>query len=251
MEFDILTLFPDLFKPFLEEGVLGRAVKKGILDIRLTDIRSFAEGRHKVTDDRPYGGGNGMVMKPEPIYQALNSISRGGTDSSVILLSPQGIKFNQSLAWELSASNHIILICGRYEGVDERIISAKVDLELSIGDYVLSGGELGALVVIDAVSRLIPGVLGGEKSNLEDSFEGGLLEHPHFTRPRNFMGQEVPEVLLSGDHEKIRLWRRKESLKRTLQKRPDLLKETALTREDQTLLGEIKSEITGLGILEK
>jgi tRNA (guanine37-N1)-methyltransferase len=251
MEFDILTLFPDLFKPFLEEGVLGRAVKKGILDIRLTDIRSFAEGRHKVTDDRPYGGGNGMVMKPEPIYQALNSISRDGTDSSVILLSPQGIKFNQALAWELSASSHIILICGRYEGVDERIISAKVDLELSIGDYVLSGGELGALVVIDAVSRLIPGVLGGEKSNLEDSFEGGLLEHPHFTRPRNFMGQEVPEVLLSGDHEKIRLWRRKESLKRTLQKRPDLLKETALSREDLTLLGEIKSELTGKDMSDK
>jgi tRNA (guanine37-N1)-methyltransferase len=245
MKFDILTLFPDLFKPFLEEGVLGRAVKSGILDISLIDIRSFAEGRHKVTDDRPYGGGNGMVMKPEPIYQALNSINRDGADSSVILLSPQGIKFNQSLAWELSAGRHIILICGRYEGVDERIISAKVDLEVSIGDYVLSGGELGALVVIDAVSRLIPGVLGGESSNLEDSFEGGLLEHPHFTRPRNFMGQEVPEVLLSGDHEKIRLWRRKESLRRTLQKRPDLLKETVLSPEDAALLREIKSELTG------
>jgi tRNA (guanine37-N1)-methyltransferase len=244
MKFDILTLFPDLFKPFLEEGVLGRAFKSGILDIRLTDIRSFADGRHKVTDDRPYGGGNGMVMKPEPIYQALNSINREGTDSSVILLSPQGVKFNQSLAWELSAGSHIILICGRYEGVDERI-SAKVDLELSIGDYVLSGGELGALVVIDAVSRLVPGVLGGERSNLEDSFEGGLLEHPHFTRPRNFMGQEVPEVLLSGDHEKIRLWRRKESLKRTLQKRPDLLKKMALNGEDLILLEEIQLDLAG------
>jgi tRNA (guanine37-N1)-methyltransferase len=245
MKFDILTLFPDFFKPFLKEGVLGRAVKKGILDVRLTDIRSFAEGRHKVTDDRPYGGGNGMVMKPEPIYQALNSIAREGTDSAVILLSPQGVQFNQSLAWELSGRSHLILICGRYEGVDERVISANVDLELSIGDYVLSGGEPGALVVVDAVSRLILGVLGGERSNLEDSFEGGLLEHPHFTRPRNFMGQEVPEVLLSGDHAKIRLWRRKESLKRTLQKRPDLLKETTLSREDQNLLEEIKSELAG------
>lgn len=244
MKFDILTLFPDLFKPFMEEGVLGRAVKKGILDIGLTDIRSFADGRHKVTDDRPYGGGNGMVMMPGPIYQALNSIDRVGTDTSVILLTPQGKRFNQSLAWELSARKHIILICGRYEGVDERIISSHVDLELSIGDYVLSGGEIGALVVIDAVSRLIPGVLGGEKSNLEDSFEEGLLEHPHFTRPRNFMGQEVPDVLLSGDHAKIRVWRRKESLKRTLQKRPDLLKDKILGQEDLALLKEIESNKT-------
>jgi tRNA (guanine37-N1)-methyltransferase len=244
MKFDILTLFPDLFKPFLEEGVLGRAVKKGLLDVSLIDIRSFADGRHKVTDDRPYGGGNGMVMKPGPIYQALNSIERTEVQSSVILLTPQGLKFNQALAWELSAMKQIILICGRYEGVDERIISGNVDLELSIGDYVLSGGELGALVVVDAVSRLVPGVLGGERSNLEDSFEGGLLEHPHFTRPRNFMGHEVPDVLLSGDHEKIRVWRRMESLKRTLQKRPDLLKDKTLGQEDKALLKEIESKPT-------
>jgi tRNA (guanine37-N1)-methyltransferase len=243
MKFDILTLFPDLFKPFLEEGVLGRAVKKGLLDIKLTDIRSFADGRHKVTDDRPYGGGNGMVMKPDPIYKALNSIERDEARSSVVLLTPQGVRFDQSMAWELSARNHIILICGRYEGVDERIISGHVDLELSIGDYVLSGGEVGALVVVDAVSRLIPGVLGGERSNLDDSFEGGLLEHPHFTRPRNFMGQEVPEVLLSGDHEKIRIWRRMESLKRTLQKRPDLMKDKELGQEDISLLKKLGSNL--------
>jgi len=247
MKFDILTLFPNLFMPFLEEGVLGRAVKKGMLDIRLTDIRSFADGRHKVTDDRPYGGGNGMVMKPDPIYQALKSIERTEDQTSVILLTPQGIKFDQSLAWDLAGRKHIILICGRYEGVDERIIAGHVDLELSIGDYVLSGGELGALVVVDAVSRLIPGVLGGERSNIEDSFEDGLLEHPHFTRPRNFMGQEVPDVLLSGDHERIRIWRRTESLKRTLQKRPDLLKDNALGKEDKALLKEIETKLADKG----
>jgi len=225
MKFDILTLFPDFFLPFLEEGVLGRAVKKGILDIRLTDIRAFADGPHNVTDDRPYGGGNGMVMKPDPIYKALKSIENTEDPATVILLTPQGRKFDQAMAWDLASRRHIILICGRYEGVDERIVSGHVDLELSIGDYVLSGGELGAMVVVDAVSRLIPGVLGGERSTVEDSFEDGLLEHPHFTRPRNFMGQEVPEILLSGDHEKIRVWRRRESLKRTLQKRPDLLKD--------------------------
>jgi tRNA (guanine37-N1)-methyltransferase len=247
MKFDILTLFPDLFKPFLEEGVLGRAVKNGILDITLTDIRSFAIGRHKVTDDRPYGGGNGMVMKPGPIYQALTSIKRTEEASSVILLTPQGVKFDQAMAWDLADKKHLILICGRYEGVDERVITGHVDLELSIGDYVLSGGELGALVVVDAVSRLIPGVLGGEKSNMEDSFEDGLLEHPHFTRPRNFMGHEVPEVLLSGDHERIRVWRRMESLKRTLLKRPDLLKDRVLGKEDQALLKEIKTKLADKG----
>lgn len=240
MRFDILTLFPDFFPPFLEEGVLGRAVKKGILDVRLTDIRSFADGRHKVTDDRPYGGGNGMVMKPGPIYQALKSIERNGDDAITILLTPQGRKFDQAVAWDLAGKSHIILICGRYEGVDERIISGHVDLELSIGDYVLSGGETAAMVVVDAVGRLVPGVLGGERSSTEDSFEDGLLEHPHFTRPRNFMGQEVPDVLLSGDHERIRIWRRKESLKRTLEKRPDLLKDRTLGEEDKLLLKEIE-----------
>ena len=247
MKIDILTLFPDFFRPFLEEGVLGRAVKRGILDIRLTDIRSFADGRHKVTDDRPYGGGNGMVMKPGPIYQALKSIERTEDSTSVILLTPQGRKFDQDMAWDLAAKGHIILICGRYEGVDERIVSGHVDLELSIGDYVLSGGEPAAIVVVDAVSRLIPGVLGGEKSTVEDSFEDGLLEHPHFTRPRNFMGKEVPEVLLSGDHEKIRIWRRMESLKRTLQKRPDLLKDRVLGEEDKALLKEIETKSADKG----
>jgi tRNA (guanine37-N1)-methyltransferase len=234
MRFDILTLFPGLFTPFLDEGVLGRAVKRGLLDIRLINIRSFARGVHKVTDDRPYGGGNGMVMKPGPIYRALNSLGRVKGESLVILLTPQGKTFDQSMAWELARWSHLIFVCGRYEGIDERIRTRHIDMELSIGDYILSGGELGAMVVLDAISRLVPGVLGGERSNLEDSFEDGLLEYPHYTRPRNFMGEEVPAILLSGDHEKIRAWRRAEAIKRTHERRPDLLKRPALKEEEDT-----------------
>ncbi|MFZ7111352.1 MAG: tRNA (guanosine(37)-N1)-methyltransferase TrmD [Desulfatiglandales bacterium] len=239
MRFDILTLFPGLFSSFLHESIIGRAFKKGLLDIRLTDIRSFARGGHKVTDDRPYGGGTGMVMKAGPIFRALESIERDLKDSLVILLTPQGRTFDQDTAWELSQVQHIVLICGRYEGVDERVRTGPVDLELSIGDYVLSGGELGAMIVVDAVSRLIPGVLGNEESTREDSFEDGLLEYPQYTRPRVFRDKEVPEVLLSGDHEKIRIWRRTEALKRTLQRRPDLLKAARLKEEDRAILARL------------
>ena len=242
MRFDVLTLFPDLFSSFLKESILGRALSKGLVDIGFTDIRNFGRGPHRVTDDRPYGGGNGMVMKAGPILRALESIERIGKKSHVVLLTPQGQTFEQSVAWELSRQDQLILICGRYEGVDERVKAGHVDRELSIGDYVLSGGELGAVVVIDAVSRLIPGVLGGEKSNLEDSFEDGLLEYPHYTRPRVFHGMEVPSVLLSGDHEKIRLWRRAESIKRTLQGRPDLLKRARLNPEDKAILDRLQGK---------
>ena len=242
MRFDVLTLFPDLFSSFLKESILGRALSKGLVDIGFTDIRNFGRGPHRVTDDRPYGGGNGMVMKAGPILRALESIERIGKKSHVILLTPQGQTFEQSVAWELSRQDQIILICGRYEGVDERVKPDHVDRELSIGDYVLSGGELGAVVVIDAVSRLIPGVLGGEKSNLEDSFEDGLLEYPHYTRPRVFNGMEVPSILLSGDHEKIRLWRRAESIKRTLQGRPDLLEKARLNPEDKAILDRLQGK---------
>ena len=241
MRFDILTLFPDLFSSFLGESILGRAVKRGILDVRLTNIRDFAHGPHNVTDDRPYGGGNGMVMKPGPIYRALQSVERTHEQSVVILLTPQGKPFEQPTAWELAGREQLILICGRYEGVDERIRTSDIDLELSIGDYILSGGELAAMVVIDAVSRLVPGVLGGERSNLDDSFEDGLLEYPHYTRPRIFNDQEVPAVLLSGNHEEIRLWRRTESLKRTLERRPDLLKKARLKDEDRAILANIET----------
>jgi len=242
MRFDVLTLFPDLFSSFLKETILGRAVKAGLVDIRLVNIRSFARGRHLVADDTPFGGGQGMVMKPGPISRALESIDRTKDRSLVLLLTPQGRTFDQPLAWDLSRMEQLILICGRYEGVDERIRTTCVDMELSIGDYVLSGGEMAAMVVMDAVSRLVPGVLGGEKSAQEDSFEDGLLEYPQYTRPRVFKNQEVPEILLSGDHEKIRVWRRTESLKRTLERRPDLLEKAALTEEDKRILAKLRRE---------
>lgn len=242
MRFDVLTLLPELFSPFLQTGVLGRAVKKGLLDVRLIDIRSFARGPHRVTDDRPYGGGSGMIMKAGPIVRALESVERIEGECLVALLTPQGQAFDQAKAWELSRADQLILICGRYEGVDERVRDQGIQMELSIGDYILSGGELGALVVMDAVSRLVPGVLGGERSSLEDSFEGGLLEYPQYTRPRVFRGQGVPPVLLSGDHEKIRLWRRTESLRRTLQRRPDLLKRARLSEEDWAILAELREK---------
>ncbi len=240
MRFDVLTLFPELFSSFLKETILGRAVKSGLLDIRLINIRSFAKGRHLVTDDTPFGGGQGMVMKPGPILRALESIDRTKDRSLVLLLTPQGRTFDQPLVWDLSRMEQLILICGRYEGVDERIRTTCVDMELSIGDYVLSGGEMAAMVVMDAVSRLVPGVLGGEKSAKEDSFEDGLLEYPQYTRPRVFKNQEVPEILLSGDHEKIRVWRRTESLKRTIERRPDLLERAKLTEEDKRILAKLR-----------
>jgi tRNA (guanine37-N1)-methyltransferase len=222
---------------------MGRAVNRRIVDVRLVNIRDFARGPHKSTDDRPYGGGDGMVMKPGPVFRALKAVDRVNGRNLVILLSPQGTTFDQACAWELSRWDQLILVCGRYEGMDERIRLTSIDRELSIGDYILSGGELAAMVVIEAISRLIPDVLGGERSNLEDSFGDGLLEYPQYTRPRIFQGKEVPSVLLSGDHEKIRLWRRKESLKRTLERRPDLLQKARLTGEDKAILGTLQEDI--------
>jgi len=242
MRFDVLTIFPNMFSAYLQEGIVGRAVSKGIVDVRLVNIRDFARGTHKTTDDRPYGGGNGMVMKPGPVFRALKSVGRVNGRSLVVLLTPQGTKFDQETAWDLSSWDQLILVCGRYEGVDERIKLISIEKELSIGDYVLSGGELAAMVVIEAVSRLIPEVLGGDRSNLEDSFGEGLLEYPQYTRPRVFQGKGVPAVLLSGDHEKIRLWRRKESLKRTLERRPDLLQKASLTHEDVAILRMFEKE---------
>ncbi|MDY6880049.1 MAG: tRNA (guanosine(37)-N1)-methyltransferase TrmD [Desulfatiglans sp.] len=240
MRFEIVTIFPQMFSGYVHEGVLGRAVKSGIVEVNVVNIRDFARGTRKNTDDRPYGGGDGMVMKPGPIYRAVKHLERPSGRSLALLLSPRGQPFNQSMAWELSRFDQLILVCGRYEGVDERVRLSCIDRELSIGDYILSGGELGALVVVDAVSRLIPGVLGRESSNQEDSFEGGLLEYPQYTRPRTFEGQEVPEVLLSGDHERIRAWRRREALRRTMEKRPDLLKRARLSPEDEAILAELK-----------
>ncbi len=242
MRFDVLTIFPQMFSSYTREGMLGRAIKRGLVDVRLVNVRDFAKGSHKTTDDRPYGGGDGMVMKPGPIYRALKSVGRVKNRSLAILLSPQGKTLDQAVAWELSGFDQLILACGRYEGVDERIRLTCIDMELSIGDYILTGGELAAMVAMDAICRLIPGVLGGERSNLEDSFEDGLLEYPQYTRPRVFQGKEVAPVLLSGDHEKVRLWRRKESLKRTLEKRPDLLLKTNLSPEDKEILAKLRQE---------
>lgn len=232
-----MTLFPDMVKGPLEESILKRAQEKGLVKINVLDIRSFTHDKHRKADDAPYGGGVGMVLKPEPIFEAVESIKT--REARIILLTPQGKRFDQGMAKELAKKKHLVFICGHYEGVDERIKGMVTD-EISIGDYVLTGGELAALVVIDALVRLIPGVLGKEESILCDSFYSGLLDYPHYTRPEEYRGMRVPEVLLSGDHERIARWRRKEALRRTLKRRPDLLKEIELSGEDKGLLREIE-----------
>ena len=242
MRFDILSIFPEMFASLIDYGIIGRALKRGQIEINLVNLRDFAEGPHLVTDDRPFGGGDGMVMKPEPIVRALESISTGKGEKGVILLTPQGQPFTQSIARGLAMLEQIVLVCGRYEGVDERVRSRYVDTEVSIGDYILTGGELPAMVVVDAVSRLIPGVLGGARSNREESFEDHFLEYPHYTRPRVFQGLEVPSVLLSGDHRGIQLWRRTQSIKRTLERRPDLLEKACLSEADKCILEELKQK---------
>ncbi len=242
MRFDILSIFPEMFAPLINYGIVGRAVKGGLIEINLVNIRDFGEGPHLMTDDRPFGGGDGMVMKPEPIFRALESIPRVKGDRKVILLTPQGQLFDQAIARRLTKLKQIVLVCGRYEGVDERVRSTYVDMELSIGDYILTGGELPAMIIVEVVSRLVPGVLGGVRSNLEESFEDYLLEYPQYTRPRVFQGEAVPSVLLSGDHGRIQLWRRSQSIKRTLERRPDLLEKTHLSKMDKSILEELKQK---------
>ncbi len=238
MIIDILTIFPGMVAAPLRESIIGKAIDRKLIDVRITNIRDFATDRHHTTDDRPFGGGSGMVMKMEPLVAAINLVRDSDPAARVILLSPQGRIFTQAVALELSRLSHLCLVCGRYEGVDERIRRHYVDDEISIGDYVLTGGELPALVVLDSVARLVPGVLGSDESITEESFVGGLLEYPHYTRPEVFEGHRVPEILLSGNHGAIRRWRRQQSLLRTWQRRPDLLKEEALSSEDKELLGE-------------
>jgi tRNA (guanine37-N1)-methyltransferase len=223
IRFDILSVFPGMFASPLAESLIGKARDKGLVDIRLHDIRDYATDRHRMTDDAPYGGGGGMVMKVEPIDRALETILPDRSEGLVILMTPQGEPFTQRRAEELACHPRLVLLCGHYEGVDERVREHLVDRELSIGDYVLTGGELAAMVVVDAVSRLIPGVLGNDASAAEDSFSTGILEYPHYTRPAAYRGWPVPEVLLSGNHAEIEAWRRTEALKRTLARRPDLL----------------------------
>jgi tRNA (guanine37-N1)-methyltransferase len=292
MKIDILTIFPDFFRGPLDFGIVRRARELGLVEVSIHDLRNFTKDKHRTVDDRPFGGGEGMVLKPEPIFECLESLgglaSRsermgagrepGGTGQSVILLSAQGRTLNQSLAGELSKLDRMVLICGRYEGVDERISEHLADREISVGDYVLSGGELGAAVIVDTVTRLIPGAVGNEASTRQESFtasdsesarsarelltaggsairesadstcgSGGLLDYPHYTRPAEFRGMTVPEVLVNGNHEEIRRWRRRTALAKTLRNRPDLLERVTLSEEDRALVARIKSESSGEG----
>ncbi len=221
---DIITIFPQVVLSYLQEGILRRASQRGLLDVRVYNLRDYSTDKHKTVDDYPYGGGPGMVMKVEPFYRAINDLKADGIERHVILTTPQGRVYDQQRAAQLAAlKKRIVILCGRYEGIDERVRILLVNEELSIGDYVLMGGELAALVIVESVCRLIPGVLGDEDSAANDSFGDGLLDYPHYTRPPEFMGLKVPEVLLCGDHKKIEEWRKMESLKRTLRRRPDLI----------------------------
>ena len=255
MTFDIVTIFPAMIEQPLAAGIIGRAIDRGTLDVKVRDLRDFTTDRHRVVDDVPYGGGPGMVLKPDPIFRALDAVEadRGGP-LTVILTSPQGRRFTQADAQRLSTAAHVVLLCGRYEGFDDRV-RERVTEELSIGDYVLTGGELPALVVLDAVARFVPGVVGDEQSVVEESFSRGLLDFPQYTRPAEIVGRsatasaervlKVPEVLLSGNHAEIRRWRKREALTRTLDRRPDLLDDAVLDEEELTLLRELKGARDG------
>ena len=276
MKIDILTIFPDFFSGPLDYGIVRRARETGLIEIKIHDLRSFTKDKHRTVDDRPFGGGEGMVLKPEPIFECLESLGDLATrehrlasfgrsnrlsdaKQSVILLSAQGRRLDQAMAWQLSKLDRMVLICGRYEGVDERISEHLADREISIGDYVLSGGELGAAVILDTVTRLIPGAVGNQNSTRQESFtdalneapgsvagpdatcgSGGLLDYPHYTRPADFRGMRVPEVLMNGNHDEIRSWRRKTALAKTLRNRPDLLERVALTAQDKELLADME-----------
>lgn len=241
MRFDVFTLLPETFSPYLQASILQKAAERGLLEFYVHNIRDYTHDRHHTTDDTPYGGGGGMVMKPEPVFEAIESVLGNPPACPVILLTPQGRVFNQKIALELAQEPQIALLCGRYEGIDERIREHLVTDEISIGDYVLTGGELPALILIDAVSRLLPGVLGDPTGAIDDSHASGLLEYPHYTRPPEFRGWGVPETLLSGDHAKIDKWRREQSLRRTLKRRPDMLEKTELTKADKKYLSDLES----------
>ena len=245
LNFEVLTLFPGILAGPLNESILKRGREKGLLNVAVRNIRDYTEDKHKTADDSPYGGGAGMVLKPEPIFRAFEAMQaeHPGDEFLTVLLSPQGRAFDQRRAEQLAEEQRrIVLLCGHYEAVDERVVDALVDEELSIGDYVLTGGELAALVVIDAAARLLPGVLGDEESSYRDSFGDGLLDHPHYTRPAEFRGMKVPDTLLSGNHAEIEKWRRREALRATVLKRPDLLATADLTDDDRAIVEELKRE---------
>jgi len=264
MRVDILTIFPEFFQGPFEHGIISKARQAGLVQIEIHDLRAFTHDRHRTVDDRPFGGGEGMVLKPEPIFECIESLDvaplagRGSAQESVVLLSAQGERFSQPVATELAKLQRMILICGRYEGVDERVGEHLADREISIGDYVLSGGELGGAIIVDAVTRLLPGAVGNENSTRQESFTSdiaavqdgptstcssrGLLDYPHYTRPADFRGMVVPEVLFSGNHEEIRRWRRRTALEKTWRNRPDLLNAAVLSDEDKKLLAQIKGK---------
>jgi tRNA (guanine37-N1)-methyltransferase len=265
MKADIVTIFPDFFRGPLHYGITRRAAEMGLVKIEVHDLRQFTHDRHRTVDDRPFGGGEGMVLKPEPLFECLETLQvasrserlAGTAKQSVIVLSPQGLRLTQRLAADLATLERIVLICGRYEGVDERVIEFLADREISIGDYVLSGGELGAAVIMEAVTRLLPGAVGNEASTRQESFttehesdstgpdstcgSGGLLDYPHYTRPADFQGMAVPEVLVNGNHLEIRRWRREQALKKTLRNRPDLLEGVELSKEDKNILARLQN----------
>ena len=270
MKFEILTIFPDFFRGPLDYGIVRKAREAGLIDIGIHDLRAFTQDRHRTVDDRPFGGGEGMVLKPEPIFEGLEAMAVSSRDERlrpdaremVVLLSPQGQLFTQAVAQELVSRNRVVMICGRYEGVDERVSEYLADREISVGDFVLSGGELGAAILVDTVTRLVPGALGNAASAQQESFtptvadagdgaeneppsstcgSGGLLDYPHYTRPAEFRGMSVPEVLMNGNHDEIRRWRRRQALQKTLANRPDLLRGVELSNEDRKLLAEIEA----------
>lgn len=244
MHIDILSLFPEMFAGPFGSSIIKRALDAGILSVEITNPRDFALDKHHIVDDYPFGGGSGMVMKPEPLFHATEHViaARNGLKRSIIIFAPGGRRFDQQKAKELAGYEHLVLICGHYEGIDERVREYLADETISIGDYVLTGGELPAMVLTDAVARMLPGVLGADDAAEHDSFYDGLLEYPQYTRPRDFRGWKVPEILLSGDHAKIALWRRKQSLRNTLRLRPDLLVDRSFDRYDEKLLAEIRME---------
>lgn len=242
MRFDVFTLFPTLIQPYLEESILKRAIQRSLIEVHIHNIRDYTTDKHRTADDTPFGGGGGMVMKPEPIFRAVETVLGIPPSCPLILLSPQGRTYNQDIARELATLPQIALLCGHYEGIDERVREHLVTDEISIGDYVLTGGELPALVIIDSVSRLIPGVLGDPDGAIDDSFASGLLEYPQYTRPAEFRGWRVPEILLSGNHAAIARWRREQALLRTWQRRPDLLQKASLSDADRQFLERLKQQ---------
>jgi len=247
MKLDVLTLFPEILQAHLGISIVGRARARGLADVRLVDIRDFTSDSHRTVDDKPYGGGPGMVLKPEPIFDAVEHVKQlnAETPYRIILMSPAGETYSQSRAKELAACEGIIIICGRYEGVDERVKTGLGAEEISIGDYVISGGELAAMVVIESIVRLLPGALGDENSAGADSFSSGLIKYPQYTRPAEYRGMKVPAVLLTGNHEEIRQWRRKEALRRTLERKPDVLSQACLSTEDKRFLKQVSGKSPG------